>query len=145
MCLSLITSRRTGRNPVVTKLWKVFRVNKTHTCDKCHNTCPSSDPKDWKLTSEFQQDKYTDDKLGVWLTAAKGVINGGKHGNFTYDRGFHAYGKRIKDTEGVYNKRYSILIPVEFRYIHTVGKQSNKPVLVAYQMRIPKNWRKYVK
>jgi hypothetical protein len=136
MCLSTITSRRTGTNLAVTKVYKNFEISKGICCVTCKVTSRSDDPKDWKLKCSFTSHVYTDNEIGVWIKASKGRIVSTYHYYRSYPEGFHAYSTR---------RRFCRDIPVEFRRIHTVGTQGNSKVLVAYEMRIPKNWRKYVR
>ena len=136
MCLSTITSRRTGTNLQVTKVWKIFQIDKKHTCTMCNHTSRSEDRIHWKLKDMYDR-IYSEAEIGVWIKASKGEIKGYNYGKLIkYPKGFHGYvaGKNYWDN----------VIPVEFRRIHTVGTQAGNKILVAYEMRIPKNWRKYV-
>ena len=135
MCLATITSTRTGTNLAVTTVWKTFQLNKTTFCLFCKYPHTASDKKDWSLKCTWNLEDYTDAKIGVWIKATKGRIRL-KRDKF-YPKGFHAYFTHPK----LYG---ACIIPVEFRCIHTVGTQDRRKVLVAYEMKIPKNWRKYV-
>lgn len=88
-------------------------------------------------------------KPGIWLKAKKQVIDSsdGKYitcnacGNRalkrkTYTTGFHGYTKKRHG----YN-----LVRVEFRKVRTIGTQDRASVLVADEMRVPKDWKKYIK
>jgi hypothetical protein len=142
MCLDTITSTRTGTNLAVTKVWKQFRLNRTAVCPTCRYENESVDKKDWNLYCGWALEVYPEDKIGIWIKASKGRIVMDDE-NSKYPQGFHAYARELRLPWPHNTKRNRI--PVEFRCIHTVGTQSGEKVLVAYEMRIPKNWRKYVR
>jgi hypothetical protein len=140
MCLSTITSRRTGTNLQETTVWKEFRISKLHECPTCSSFVEVDDPKLWVLKNgQVRDDVWTDDKTGVWVKAEGRRL--GYESWRSYPQGFHGYA----DKAAYYVENDHIIIPVKFRRIHTVGTQYNRKVLVAYEMMIPKNWRKYIR
>jgi hypothetical protein len=138
MCLSTITSRRTGTNLRETTVWKEFRISKLRECPTCSHYVETNDPKLWVLKNgQVGNDVWTD---GVWVKAKGRRL--GYESWISYPRGFHGYADKV-----AYFRRADnyIIIPVKFRRIHTVGTQHHRKVLVAYEMMIPKNWRKYIR
>lgn len=133
MCLSTITARRTGKNKAVTKVWKWFRVT----------------PDRRELRSAYFPSLYSasfySGGYGIWLKAAKCPYLLAGVGGY-YPRGYHGYKDKAKRNLVAYPRL--VQIPVEFRYIHTVGTQwhrsSNKIVFVASEMKIPADWKKYL-
>jgi hypothetical protein len=118
-------------------VWKGFKISKLHECPTCSHGTETNDPKLWVLKNGQinNDDVWTDDKTGVWVKANEGwVMN-------HYPRGFHGYAGKT----AYYVENDHIIIPVKFRRIHTVGTQYQRKVLVAYEMMIPKNWRKYIR
>lgn len=93
----------------------------------------------WTLDGYYFNDQqYPADKIGVWIKA------GGKRIRYTadyYPCGFHGYMSKPINIYG----HNMICIPVKFRRVHTVGRQDDRKVLVAYEMKIPTNWRKYIR
>jgi hypothetical protein len=95
----------------------------------------TGDKSKWVLEAYYYTGiTFPDAKTGVWVKAKGARIGCGK---YKYPHGFHAYAKKPKHRANG--------IPVKFRRIHTIGTQSGEKVIVAYEMMIPKNWRKYVR
>lgn len=137
MCLSTIT--QTIDKPTLNEVtvWKSFAV------DYNGGNKP--------LALQTQQDHKVR-AAGVWLKAKRIKISSDEiayttcpacqHSSSKYKHyltGFHGY-KRKGDV-----RHMSVLIPVKFRKVRTIGIQYGYPTLVADEMMIPKNWKKYIK
>lgn len=127
MCLSTITKTVTPTRDIV-RVWKVFGADNKHL---------------------FYYHQIGSPKTRRWIKARKRRVTNFGFPGFTYLSGFHAYKKRI-DARYVGNAA----IPVEIRRVRIHGTQGHKcknnkwvpcPVLVADKMRIPRDWRKYLR
>jgi hypothetical protein len=127
MCLRTITREFTGTNMKVTRVWKEFII------DRCGD-------KEVNLQALFFYGIYQKEDWGVWLKTPKTrrKIRTDANPDKGYRAGFHGWKRKPCNN-------HDNLIPVEFRRIHTLGKQDGIDVYVAYEMRIPKNWKKYIK
>ena len=128
MCLALITKSYPKPSRDVVKVWKWFsyeRINKR-----------------LRLYYAFRGGRVI---TGKWIKATEGrICFGDINGLDSYPKGFHGSSSQRGVRKGLHYNYY-VLIPVEFRRVHTKGKERGLSVLVAYEMRVPRNWRKYIK
>lgn len=122
MCLDTVNKKIAIPTDDVAEVWKAFTVEKNY------------------IGSPFQGYDYSK-KTGVWIAARKIKLSEWSH---PYISGFHAYKHKTPAIKMWKEKwwRYNVIfLPIEFRMITTTGKQDGCNVLVAQQMRIPKNWK----